>query len=146
MCQPEVITRLYLDVLRNRLGMPAEPGLDGDVVTEAHGVKLVVQNSAPHDPEYLRVFLMSTFDTEPGVLAPLVEELASRKGVKASTWDDTTVLSYEGFVAGQGCVPSAELLASVLPRILDVLLSALSALFTSIELAGIARASGAESV
>lgn len=146
MCQPEVITRLYLDIIQNRLGLPAEPGLDGDVVLEAHGVKLVVQNFAPNDPEYLRVFVIGGFDAEPEVLVSLVAELSDRKGVKGSTWDDTVMLSYEAFVAGKDCVPSAELLASVLPRVIDALLSALGALLTGIELAGIARASGAESV
>ena len=146
MCQPEVVTSLYLEVLRNRLGLPAEPGHEGDVVTEAHGIKMVVENAAPHDPEYVRVFLMSTFDAESDVLVPLVEEIASRKGVKASTWEDKVLLSYESFMAGRDCVPAADLLAAVLPRVIDALLSALSALYTSVELAGIARASGAESV
>lgn len=143
MCQPEVISRLYADVAQDRLGLAVAPGLDGNVVVEAHGLKVVLENFAPQDPEYFRAFLVGDFAASPEVLAPLLAKVEKRKGIKCDLREESTVVvSYEAFLAGQDCVPSADLLAETLPRVLHALLGAVGVLVTGVELAGIAKASG----
>lgn len=153
-----VLTRRYLAVLNDELGWEAvEHGDEGDVVFEYLGLNIWI-TSTLSDPSYLR---MHTGIHLPGYLEPLgalnagdptshsfLLRLASElthtmKGTKVVLAGEFVVFAVEMPVAADGCLPKAEILAAVLPRVRRMLGSAIGEFHERVILAGIEAATAA---
>lgn len=108
------------------------------------GLVLCVINTAPNDPEVLRLYAsFSTDGLQPALDAAIAKANARTIGAKLFTvGSDMFVAEAQMVVAGRDCIPAAEHLAAVLPRVTSMLRHALGELQTELTLHGIAEATG----
>jgi hypothetical protein len=129
--------RRYQAVLTERLGLVAEVDDDGSILATVCGARLVVENTAPDDPEYMSIGVAIPLPAGCGS-APIdllaTRCTASRKSVKVYRADDRVIVTVEMFVAGTCLLPTSEHLAAVLPRALGSLLAAIEEVVETIQL------------
>ena len=136
MADPKTLAARYLTDLNNELGWDATL-LDGGDIRFAHGgLIFLIENNAPDDPEYLHVFTMFGLRgilTESGLEVERPDDLLVIERLAASVTkttkgtrvvldgEDALVFSVEAPVAGRDCMPKAEHLVAVLPRMVSML-------------------------
>lgn len=138
MCTPAALNNRYLSVLVDNLGLDAHP-LDPDnppagIVIHHRGLKFHLANSAPGDPEYLRITChLALTDHHPDNIAAAAYHLNHRyKAIKIQPLDESAVLASEQFVAPADALPHPTHLIAVLPRTLHALHHAYDAFTTDL--------------
>lgn len=156
MMDKRALTRRYLAALNDELGWEAVESDDGDVkFSSPIGGFVWIANHAPIDPEYLRMFtgfrlagflehigspLDLSLTTDQLRLAKAAVRVTHRtKCVKVTALpsQDALEFSVEAIVAGPERMPSIEHLATILPRMRRMLLSATSSFHEEIVLASL---------
>jgi hypothetical protein len=158
MADQKTLATRYLTALNNELGWDAAFLDDGDIRFAHGGLNFLIENNASDDPEYLHVFTMfglrgilaeSGLDVDRPDDRLVVERLAASvtkttKGAKVVFHgEDALVFSVEAPVAGQDCMPKAEHLVAVLPRVVSMLHAAVRKFAEGLTLAGIELATTA---
>jgi hypothetical protein len=138
--------RLYLHVLRDRLGLEAEPHNECCIAFRFAGLQAVVDLSANGSPEYLHIVLL--FATPKGLAhARLLEAVNAVNTcmplVNATVREEALTVHLEGLVSGAGSLPSVEHLAAVLPSFLMAGVAGADRLQEELTLAGILEAGAA---
>jgi hypothetical protein len=147
MAQLDRLLDRYLSVLVDQMGVDAEPVDEGSLAFEIGGLNLLLFLEE-RDPEFLQVvavFPPPEQDIEPDELARICLQVSREAKVAKVVVDEEgdLFIQAELIVAGPDLMPSAELLAGILPRTVSTIFHALNRLSTALELAGISRATSA---
>jgi hypothetical protein len=138
---------LYSKVIGERLGYVVETRLDLPGLQFRHeaGDMLIICHE--DDPEFLNLILPN-FHSAAGLSRGTVETICHKvtshaKAAKLLAGDDGDLsVSVEMLVAPTGCLPTPHHLASILPRAINMAISAGCSAVQEAELSGIAVASG----
>lgn len=131
-----MLARHYVEVLTQRLGLPAHIDDDGDIVFVSDSMTFVIPNTAPHDPEYFRVVTGLRVDTELDALTQLLvahHVTWKRKFVFVFPEDGAVQISSDMVLAPRGMIPEASLVAAVVPRPVEALLTGLQAYLAGLD-------------
>jgi hypothetical protein len=147
MAQLDRLVHRYLGVLNDLMGLDAEPVDEGSLAFEVGGLNLLLFLEE-RDPEFLQVvavFPPPEQDLEPEEFVRICMEVSREAKVAKVVLDEEgdLFIQAEMIVAGPDLMPSADLLAAVLPRTVSTIFHALNRLSTALELAGISRATSA---
>ncbi len=148
MCSPDLLTARHLEVLRDQLGVVVDPDplSDGSLVLQHGGLRIVLRNHAPQDPEYLQLVCLLNLGPEPqdagDVAAASAALTRDYKAVKAVPTQTGMMLSAGSFIAAPNTMPSLHQLAAVIPRLLNVLHHVVRKVETELEFQALTRGLG----
>lgn len=144
MTDKKTLATRYLAALNDELGWNAAIDEESEVSFPSEsGLRVWLSNSAPSDPEYLRMFMgvrlsqllkqigssldVQRIDHQALLIAAAAISTRRTKGTKvvAVPADDQVVFSVEIVAAGPDRMPSIELLSGILPRMRSMLMWAL---------------------
>ena len=142
MCDPAVLTRLYLDVLTQRLGLPATSDPDSALITfRAHDLTYVLAPRGADNPEGVRVELpipAEVFDSltnasQQTVLQALHTVNRTMFAATVTLRDGYLVARSDLLLAAPDTLPSPEMITAVVPSACRTLLSAVIKFNTELE-------------
>lgn len=144
MTSPNRLSARYREVLSDHLGVEVVPDAlpDGSIALEHLGLRMVLANHAPVDPEFIRV--LCHVEIDPDVYHDDLDTVAQSltrdyKAVKADRHPGGLLISAESVVAAPGHLPSTYQLAMVLPRLLTAIRLAVSDLSTRLTFHALTR-------
>lgn len=137
MCNPETWTARYLDVLTDRLGWEARDAGDR-IVVSAHGLTMIIANSAPHDPEFLNIIARFPMveDVDRSTLLTLAGATTRKvKGVYVTIRSESVEFAVDQLTGGSGTLGQADFIVSVLPRLHSMLVAGISRFYAGVDCA-----------
>jgi hypothetical protein len=144
MAELERLVARYRDVLADDMGLTVRSVDESTLAFEAGGLNLLLFLEE-RDPEYLHLVAMFPPPEQELDLTELTRmcNQATKEAKVAKVVvdeDGDLIVSAEMIVAGTDLVPSARLLAAVLPRAISAVFNAVNKISMSLELLGISRA------
>jgi hypothetical protein len=134
MTSPDALTRTYLRFFEHTLGIPAEVDDDKDVAIEFGGLHMYVMNTAPHDPACFRLILLVRADHPYAELQRIaMMATADATFVRVLPRSDGLALCIDMLVGADGCLPSVQQLAAIVPRCLRTMAAAARDVFEHLE-------------
>lgn len=124
---PDRLSARHREVLIDYLGIKVAPNAlpDGSIALEHLGLRMILANHAPEDPEFVQ--LLCQVDVDPNLhhrddLAFVAQAVThDYKAVKAHPRVGSLLISAESIAAAPSHLPSADQLAMVLPRLLSAI-------------------------
>lgn len=141
MATTAALTDRYVTALRDRLGWDFQVLEHGAVAFEVDGMPFIIENDAVRDPEFFNVVMVTTCET---AIAPEVIASVDYKALKIAQRGEFLVFGFESFIAPRDTLPSADLVAGVLPRAVAVIAQGAQTLGEKLTLAGILAATEAQ--
>jgi hypothetical protein len=146
-CDPIRWTHHYATILAENFGIQATAIDAGHLVIKINDEPFIIHNTAPHDPELLSMTALLAADDE-SVSDQMRLVAANRtnsklKGARIVVGATYVAVEVQMLAAGPDCLPAADHLVRIIPRIVSMLTYGADSFLEELELVGIEIVSGA---